>query len=526
MRAIASLLVVIAAAAGPAVQAATLRWSSQGDFLSADPHAQNEGLNNNLNDFVFERLTARDRKLGLIPSLATRWERTGPATWRYHLRKGVTFHDGSPFTADDVVFSIKRAQQPSSNFKVFAGVITAVRKVDAHTVDIDSPLPLSLLQENLTAIRIMSEAWCRRHGALVPQDFKTGEETYASRNANGTGPYVLLKREPEIATTFRRHPGWWGHAQKRFEGNVDEIVYRPIASGATRMAALLSGEIDLVLDPQLQDIPRLRTDPKVRIVEGVENRVIFLVMDQGSDTPKYTDTTGRNPFRDPRVRRALYQAIDVEGLKRQVMRGLAAPTGSMVPTTVQSDPSLEPRLAPYDPAAARKLLAEAGYPQGFSTSLLCPNNRYVNDERICTALTGMFAKIGVKVRLDSVPRAQFFQKVDTFDFAVHLYGWGGAATDPQFTLSPVLRSRDNKGKGDFNSGRFRDEALDRLIDASEVEQDEKKRRALLVEAMQRVRENIHTIPIHRQVIPWAVRANVRPVHRADNVVEPLWTRVD
>ena len=506
--------------------AATLRWSSQGDFLTADPHAQNEGLNNNLNDFVFERLTARDRSLALVPSLATSWESAGPGTWRYRLRKGVTFHDGSPFTADDVVFSIKRAQLPSSNFKVFAGVVTAVRKVDSHTVDVVSPQPLALLQENLNTVRIMSEAWCRKHNALVPQDFKTGEETYASRVANGTGPYVLAKREPEIATTFRRHPGWWGQAEKRFEGNVDEIVYRPIASGATRMAALLSGEVDLVLDPQLQDIPRLRKDPKVRIVEGVENRVIFLVMDQHGERPLDTDAGGRNPFKDPRVRRALYQAIDVEGIKRQVMRGLAAPTGAMVPTTSQSDPALEPRLHPHDPAAARRLLAEAGYPRGFSTALLCPNNRYVNDERICTALASMFAKVGIKARLDTMPRAQFFQKVDNFEFAMHLYGWGGAATDPGFTLSPVLRSRDGKGKGDFNSGRFRDEALDRLIDAAEVEQDGAKRRALLVEALQRVRQQAYTIPLHRQVIPWAVRANVRVVHRADNVVEPLWARVD
>jgi peptide/nickel transport system substrate-binding protein len=183
-------------------------------------------------------------------------------------------------------------------------------------------------------------------------------------------------------------------------------------------------------------------------------------------------------------------------------------------------------VLPHDVERAKKVLAEAGYAKGFEIGLLCPNGRYVNDERICTALAGMFAKIGVKVRLDSLPRAQFFQRVDRFDVSMHLYGWGGAATDPGFTLTPVIHSRDGKGKGDFNSGRFIDPALDRLIEAAEVEMDPVKRRSTMLEAFQRVRDNVYIIPLHRQVIPWAVRANVHVVHRADNVVEAIWVRID
>jgi peptide/nickel transport system substrate-binding protein len=519
-------LVLLAALALPA-GAATLRWSSQGDYLSADPHAQNEGTNNLLNDHIFERLTARDKQLGLIPSLATSWEAKSPTVWRFNLRKGVKFHDGTPFTADDVVFSLERAQAPSSNFKVFAMPLGKARKLDAHTVEIETPAPspAGVFLENVNAIRVMSKAWCERNAVAKPQDFKTGEETYASTRANGTGPYTLVKRESEIVTILRKNAGWWGIADGRFEGNVDEIVYRPIKSNATRMAALMSGELDLVQDPSLQDIPRLKRDPSVRVIEGPENRVIFLVMDQESAELKVSNVKGKNPFKDARVRKALYHAIDIQAIRDQVMRGLAVPTGAMIPAPASVFPALEPRLLPHDPARAKQLLSEAGYPQGFEIGLLCPNDRYVNDERICTALAGMFAKVGVKVRLTTLPRAQFFQQVDQLNITMHLYGWGGAAVDPGFTLTPVLHGRDGKGKGDFNSGRYKDEALDRLIDAVEVEMDPARRRGMMLEAFRKIRDNVYVIPLHRQMIPWAVRANVKVVHRPDNVVEALWVSV-
>jgi peptide/nickel transport system substrate-binding protein len=522
---------VILAALAFQAGAASFRWSSQGDYLSADPHAQNEGTNNLINDQIFERLVAYDKKLGTIPSLATAWEQTSPRTWRFTLRKGVRFHDGTPFTAEDVVYSLARAQLPSSNFKVFATPLGKARAIDAHTVEFETPQPSpeGVFRQNIHALRIVSKAWCEKHGVGKPQDFKTGEETYASTRANGTGPFTLVKRESEIVTILKKNPDWWGLREgtgdRRFEGNVDEIVYRPIKSNATRMAALVSGELDLVQDPSLQDIPRLRRDPAVRVIDGPENRVIFLVMDQFNDELKVSSVKGKNPLKDVRVRKAFYQAIDVEAIKTQVMRGLSVPTGAMIPAPASAFPELEPRLLKHDPAAAKKLLAEAGYPQGFEIGLLCPNDRYVNDERICTALAGMLAKVGVKVKLSTLPRAQFFQQVDQLNITVHLYGWGGAAIDPGFTLTPVLHGRDGKGNGDFNSGRFHDPGLDRLIDAIAVEIDPAKRRSMMLEAFKRVRDNVYVIPLHRQMIPWAVRANVKVHHRPDNVVEGLWVRV-
>ena len=525
VRVLLFLVATLVLAAHPAA-AKTFRWSSQGDFLTADPHAQNEGINNLIGYHVYERLTARDRELKLIPSLATSWEQVNATTWRFRLRSGVKFHDGTPFTADDVVFSIERAQLPSSNFKTFATAIGKARRVDDHTVEIATPGPAPILLEYVNTIMIMSRAWALKNGAERPQEFKNAEDTFASRNANGTGPFRFVSWEPEVKTMLRKNPDWWGIAAGRFEGNVDEVVYRPIKSDATRMAALVSGEIDFVLDPPLQDVARLKASPQINIIEGPENRVIFLAMDQTRDELKYSDVKGKNPLRDVRVRQAIYAAIDVEAIRSQVMRGQSTITGSMVPARASSPASVEPRLLPHDPARARKLLAEAGYPKGFETQLLCPNNRYVNDERICTALSAMLAKVGIRVSLVLLPRAQFFQRVDLTDFAIHLYGWGGAPTDPGLVLGPVLHSFDGKGKGDFNSGKYKDAELDRLIDASEVEMDSVKRSALMEQALQRIRENVFTIPLHRQVIPWAVRKGVTVFHRPDNFVEMTWVRID
>lgn len=449
------------------------------------------------------------------------WQQVNPTTWRFQLRKGVSFHDGASLTADDVVFSVERAQSPYSNFKTFASGLGKARAIDEHTVEFTTAGPNPILLEHVNTIAIMNRAWATKNRSLVPQDFKSAEETYASRNANGTGPYRLREREPEVKVRLDRNPAWWGAKEGRIEGNIDAVVYRPIKSDATRMAALHSGELDFVLDPPVQDIARMKGNPKLQVIEGLENRVVFLAMDQWRDELKYASVKGRNPFKDLRVRQAFYHAIDIEAIRTQVMRGQALPTGSMVPAAIASAPALEPRFA-FDPARARRLLAEAGYPNGFELTLLCPNNRYVNDERICTALAAMFSRVGVATRLTSLPRAQFFQKVDLFDFSMHLYGWGGAPTDPGLVLMPVLRSFDGKGKGDFNSGRFKDDALDGLIDASAVEMDPGRRAQELRDALMIVKEKVYTIPLHRQIIPWAARPGVRVVHRADNYLEPLW----
>lgn len=502
--------------------AQVLRWASQGDVQTMDPHSQNELLTNSINGQVYETLVRRDRKLGIVPALATEWKQLSPTRWQMTIRRGVHFHDGAPLTADDVVFSIKRAQQPTSGFQAYAMAMGEPVKVDESTVEFNLPQFNPVFLHHATLVFIMDEDWSKRHGVAVPQDFKNKEAKYSATHANGTGPFALVARQPDSRTTFRRNAQWWD----RFEGNVQDVVYTPVRNDSTRTSALVSGELDLVLDPAPQDVAKLRNHPAVRVLDGVENRVIFIGMDQGRNELLYSSVKGKNPFKDARVRRALYHAVDIATLKTQLMRDMAIPTGSMMhnPQGTYEDPEVEKRL-PYDPALARKLLQEAGYPEGFEVTLDCPNNRYINDEEICIALAAMWARVGVKVRVNAMPRATYFAKTEKLDTSMYMLGWGGAITDAETTLTPVLRSRGDKGVGYYNWGNYRNERLDQLAAASSLEPDPAKRAELVKAAFREHNEQVHHIPLHRQVIPWAMRRNVEAVHRADNWLEWRWITI-
>jgi len=502
-----------------AVTAQTLRWASQGDPQTMDPHSQNEGLTNMMNGQVYETLVRRNKQLDLEPALATEYQQTGPLTWRMKLRPNVKFHDGSPLTADDVVYSINRAKEPTSQISVYAGAVGTPVAIDPLTVEfrLDRVNPIFL--QHIAALWIMSKSWSEQHKVTKPLDYKNKEESYASFHANGTGPYMMVSRAPGIKTSYKRNPAWWD----RFEGNVQEIVYTPIGNDATRLAALVSGEIDFVLDPAPRDVPRLRNTAGVQIIDGPENRIVFIGMDQFRDELLYSNVKGKNPFKDLRVRQALYHAVDIETMKTKLMNGQSVPTGGVTPSPLAAynDPGIEGRL-PFDLAKAKSLLAEAGYPQGFEVTLDCPNNRYVNDEEICITLASMWAKIGVKVRVTALPRATYFPKLEKYDTSMYMLGWGGAVTDAETTLTPVLRNLGDKGVGQFNYGRVKDDEFDKLAAASSVEADPKKREALVKAALRRYTEQVHVLPLHRQVIPWAARAGVKAVHRADNWLEVSW----
>jgi peptide/nickel transport system substrate-binding protein len=503
------------------VCAQTFRWASQGDPQTMDPHAQNELLTNAMNGQVYETLVNRDKKLALEPVLATEWKEITPTKWRLKLRPNVKFHDGSPFTADDVLFSSQRARAGTSDIAVYANALGTPKKIDALTVEFDLPAVNPIFLQHLTTLPIMSKAWAEKNNATKPIDYKNKEEGFASMHANGTGPFMLVSRQPDVKTVYKRNPAWWG----KFEGNVQEVVYTPIKSDATRVAALISGELDFVLDPAPQDVPRLKSSG-LKVIEGPENRALFIGMDQHRDQLQYSDVKGKNPFKDLRVRQALYQAIDIETIKTKLMRGNALPTGSVTPSPLGSfnDPQIEGRL-PYDLAGAKKLLADAGYPQGFEVTLDCPNNRYVNDEEICQTLASMWAKLGVKIRLNTMPRTTYFPKLQRLDTSMYLLGWGGAITDAETTLTPILRSRGEGGTGSWNFGQMKDAKLDELAAASSREPDAKKREQLIKAALKQAHDQVLYIPLHRQVIPWASRANVEVVHRADNWLEWRWVSV-
>lgn len=502
--------------------AQTLRWASQGDLLTLDPHSQNELLTNAINSQVHETLVQRGKKLEIEPGLASAWQQIGPLHWRFQLRPNVKFHDGSVLSADDVTYSILRAKDPASGIRVYANALGEPRKVDDLTVDFLLPEFNPIFLQHLSLVHIMNKAWSAKHNALRPQDFKNREEKHTALNANGTGPFSVALRQTDVKTVFRRHAGWWG----TFEGNVQEVVYTPIKSDATRSAALVAGELDFVLDPPPQDVDRLRSSPGLKVVDGMENRIIFIGMDQARDELLYSSVKAKNPFKDVRVRRALAQAVDIETLRSKLMRGQAVPTGALAstPLSVFNDPELEKRL-PYDPVRAKSLMAEAGYGDGFAVTLDCPNNRYVNDEKICVALAAMWAQIGVNVTVNAQPRAIYFPKVEKLDISMYLLGWGGSITDAETTLTPLMRSRGEGGVGQFNFGNFKNPRLDQLAAQSSKEIDPVRREQLIKAAMREHSEQVHHIPLHRQVIPWAMRSNVEVVHRPDNWLEWRWVTV-
>jgi peptide/nickel transport system substrate-binding protein len=519
---IPAILVAGALALSLPAQAQVLRWASQGDPLTMDPHSQNELLTNSINAQVYETLVKRDRQLNLVPGLATSWTQAGPKTWRMNLRRGVRFHDGADFTATDVVFSVQRAQQPTSAMRAYAAAIGQPRRIDDFTVEFELPQVNPIFLQHASLIFVMNRAWAERNNAAAPLDFANKEVKYTALNANGTGPFMLVSRQPDARTVFRRNPRYW----EPFEGNVQEVVYTPIKNDATRTAALLSGELDLVLDPAPQDLDRLRANPAVKILDGVEYRSIFIGMDQARDELLYSNVKGRNPFKDVRVRRALYHAVNIEALRTTLMRGLAEPTGSILPSPLGTfnDPEFEKRL-PYDPGRAKSLLAEAGYPDGFDVTLDCPNNRYINDEKICIALAAMWGRVGVKVKVNAMPRALYFPKGQQLDTSMYMLGFGGAITDAETTLTQVMRSRGEMGVGFFNWGNYRNAKLDELAAASSQEGDPVRRAELIKAAVREHNEQVHHVPLHRQVIPWALRRNVDAVHRADNWVEWRWVTI-
>lgn len=501
-------------------EAKTFRWASAGDILTMDPHSQNEGLNNPMNDHVYESLVTRDKLMALEPCLAVSWTQVDANTTRFKLRDKVTFHNGAPFGADDVVFSINRAMDKTSDYKAYTQGIREVRKVDNLTVDIVTDGPNPTLLDQLTQVRVLNKAWATKYNVLRPTDFKAKEESFAVRNANGTGAYILKSREPDVKTVFVANSNWWG---KR-EGDVDEVIYTPIKSDATRVAALVSGEVDLILDPPVQDIARLKENRDLKIVEGNENRTIFVNMDQGRDELLY-GSKGRNPFKDLRVRQAMLLTIDVPAIHRTVMRGLALPTMSMIAPQVRGySKDLEKRPA-VDIEKARKLMTEAGFAGGFDVTFDCPNDRYKNDEKICTAIAGMLSKIGIRVKVNAMPKAVYFPKVQNFDTSMYLYGWGVPTFDSLYTLQEIIRTKGKGADGANNYSGYSNPKVDAIIDKLKTETDFGKRTALTREALLLSQADVGHIPLHHQVIPWAMRKNVSVVHTPINALYAKWVMI-
>lgn len=519
MLAAAALLIAVAAFSA---EARTFRWSSQGDPGTLDPHAMNEELTMTMLSQIYEPLVTRDQRMELKPHLATSWEAVSPTLWRFQIREGVRFHDGSALTAEDVAFSINRARHPISPFRIFVGLIKEVRATGPLTVEIETTGPDPILVPKLTSVLIMSRSWAEQNNVRAPQDMSTRTTNYATVNTNGTGPYRLRLREPDVRTVLDAHTGWWGPR----EGNVTEVIYRPLANDATRIAALLSGEVDLVIDPPLQDVDRLRRSPNMAVIQTNEFRTLFFAFDLLRDDLLYSDVRGVNPFKDRRVRQALYQAIDAEAIRTRVMRGFAVSSGtSIAPGNVGWRPVLDQRL-PYDPDASRRLLAEAGYPNGFGFTIDCSNNRYINDEQICTAAAAMWARVGVRVRVNATPRQIFFPKTYNLDVTAYLIGINSPFLDSSYGAAGTLETRTDGGGGTSNYGRYSNPEVDRLLAAARVEMNPVRREQMLFRIFEIEKEDVISIPLHHQVIVYAMRNNISMTQRSDNRVEMRWVTVN
>ena len=515
------LSAVALAVCAATVQAVPLRWAAQNDILTLDPHSQNHSTTLAILMHAYEGLTRYSPTYAVEPALATKWTTISPTQVRFELRKGVKFHDGSPFTADDVIFSFNRIRQPQGTMQIYVTGITEIRKIDDHTVDLILAAPNPILLRNIIDFRIMSKTWAEKNKAADVQNYKAKEENFASRNVNGTGAYQITGWVPDQKVTMKANPAWWDKPA----GNVSEVVYTPIKSDPTRVAALIAGDIDLLTDLPTQDVAKLRQDPKLKVVDGPEVRTIFIALDQGSDELKYSDVKGKNPFKDKRVREALSLAVDREAIKRSTMRGLSIPAGVLVAPGVNGNSADIDVPVKADPERAKKLLAEAGYPSGFSFQLNCPNNRYVNDEEICQALVSMWARIGIKNTLVAEPMAQHALKFQNFDTSAYMLGWGVATYDAQYTLQSLLRTKSGGADGNYNFNKVSNARMDQLVDAMKTEVDVAKRNAMIKEALVLARDEQLLLPLHHQIRPWAMKTGVTTIHRSDDRPEARFTSV-
>lgn len=503
----AAVLVIVPA------HAKTFKWSSASDIPTFDIHSQNNALGNGVHAAVYDSLVYyNSRTFKVEPQLATAWREVSPTQVRFTLRSGVKFSDGSPLIAEDVVFSLTRATAKTSNYAVYTQGIDKVVKVNDSTVDIMLKGPNPVLLNQLTELRIMSKAWAEKNKSVDPKDIRAKDETFAHRNAMGTGPYTVKEWQPDQKLVLVSNPNYWG----KNESNVTEIVYTPIKSEATRVAALLSGEVDFILDPSTQDLGRLRSTGNLKVIDGIENRTIFFGMDQFRDELPGSNIKGKNPLKDQRVRMALYQAIDINAIQRVTMRGLSQPTGALVAPQVNGWAESVHKRHPYDPEASKKLLAQAGYPNGFEVDFACPNNRYINDEEICQAVTAMWARAGVKAKLRTLPLVTYFPMIQRYEASIYMLGWGVPTFDALYSLQSLVRTVGSGGDGNYNVGRYSNPRMDYIVDRVKVETDLPVRNRLLTEALQLSNDTVSHIPLHNQIIPWAMKKNIDVVHRADN----------
>lgn len=500
MRRFQMLFAMVCLASGPAWAQKTLTVGTGGAFTSLDPHYHNLGPNNIVANHVFDTLTQFGPHYEPLPDLAVSWTTIDPLTWEFKLRPGVTFSDGTPLTADDVVFSFGRIptvlNSPSS-FNFAVKPITRIDVIDPLTLRFHTAQPEPLMPYNLASPRIVS----RKHG----EGAETGD--YNTLKAMiGTGPFRVTEAVVGDHITFRRNDSFWGD-----KPYWDVVNWKLIANDASRDAALQSGDVDAIDQVPTRDVPRLRNNPKLTILSAAGLRLIYIFVDTQRDhSPFVTDLDGkpldRNPLRDVRVRKALSLAINRDGIRDRIMDGFSVPTGQLMPEgTSGYDPSIKPD--PYDPAQAKKLLAEAGYPNGFGLTLHGPNNRYVNDSIVAESVAQGWTRIGVKTQVDTMPATVFFSRTVKADFSINMAGWASDTGEASSNLTWILASSNpDKGRGAvFNPAHYANGQLDAVIEKAVSTIDPAEREALYKQATRMGMADEAVIPIHFQVNVFALR---------------------
>lgn len=505
------------AAATPAPN--TLRVALQGEIVSLDPQSMRETTTSEFLSNIMEPLVRFNAQLQLEPALAERWERVSAVLWRFHLRRGVTFSNGNPFNADDVVFTVQRAQQAGSPFRgEMLRIRQAIRR-DAYTVDLETDGPYPLLPRHLPMLLIFDKEWVNQHGAAAPYNPLLGHSSYLASHILGTGPFVMQSFRQDSISILTANPRWWNHATRNH--NLDEVHVQPIRSDATRVAALLSNHTDLIFPCPIQNIEQLQQNPDFRVLERSSLRTLMLGLNLRANDLAGSNVKGKNPLRDVRVRRALYQSLDVELIARKIMMGHVAPASVPMARAMEGyDPRLDGRL-PYDPAAAKQSLAAAGYPNGFSLRLDCPNDRYPGDEALCVSVAAMFARVGVKTSLRIQAKARYLQELASGRSDVFLLGWAASETLHPYSFLHNLMHSPGPGYGVYNAGAYSNPRVDAIEEQFSREPDARKRHEMLVEAFLIHKAEIGHIPLYTLNATWAARKKVefQPLP-----IDGLWLR--
>ncbi len=510
MRNVILAVVAIGLIVAPALGwAAVLKIGIKSEPSSMDPHYHNLTPNNMMAMYVFDKLVMQDEKQNLKPGLAISWRPVDDLTWEFKLRPGVKFHDGSPFTAEDVKFTLERAPQvpnSPSSFARYIKHITRIEVVDPLTIRLHTSAPFPLMATYMSTFTIVS----KKHGeGAATKDYNSGKAMV------GTGPFKFVEWVPGDRIVYTRNDDYWGQ-----KSPWEKVIIKPISNASSRVAALLAGDVDLIDFVPTADIAKMKKNPKMHMVRQVSNRVIYLHLDSHRDkSPFVTDKDGKpmdkNPLKDVRVRRAISKAINRQAIVDRIMEGNAIPAGQLLPDGFfATSPNLKPEK--YDPEGAKKLLAEAGWGDGFGLTLHGPNNRYVNDAKICQAIAQMLTRVGIKTQVDTMPKNVFFPRASKLEFSFILVGWGAGTGEPSSPLGALLHTYDKaKGFGLANRGRFSNKEMDAVLEEALRTVDREKHKQLLIKATEIAMKNVGIIPLHYQVSVWGLRKGLDYVGRTD-----------